>query len=321
MEIMDSREQAREAAAITISENLEDYSTDEIINAIRYLGRVKNVRELDKIIFPMKLLRPILDPDKKRARTDKMSLVKLEAIKQFEFLENLEILERIVQFHTSFNESHLLEVVRISGNKEYLKPLQYIIQNPDKFTEEIRIKANEELFKRRGRGKGIVAMDYILESNDRGREYVTKTRSSGLKQVFISYKKIDQNFADKVVSYLTEFFHDEFEILYDEFEVIAGDSLPKALNTMLGRSETSIMVWSPDYFSERGWAAVEKDGILSKRVREGKRFVPLFLRGSSIIPTLFSQYVYVDFREYKKNKDPVLFRRQMEKVIAGLRKV
>ena len=103
--------------------------------------------------------------------------------------------------------------------------------------------------------------------------------------------------------------------------MIAGDSLPKALNTMLGRSETSIMVWSPDYFSERGWAAVEKDGILSKRVREGKRFVPLFLRGrSSIIPTLFSQYVYVDFREYEKKKDPVLFRIQMEKVIAGLRK-
>ena len=101
---------------------------------------------------------------------------------------------------------------------------------------------------------------------------------------------------------------DEFEILYDEFEVVAGDSLPQALNTMLDKSETSMMVWSPDYFSESGWAAVEKDGILSKRVREGKRFVPLFLRGkSSIIPTLFNQYVYVDFKEYQRKKDPVEF--------------
>jgi len=312
---MDSREQAREAAAITICDNLENYSTDEIINAIRYLGRIGNVPELRKILFPpFPRVISLLTDD-----FEKHSLAELEAIKQFEFLEDSSSLYDVIESPGPFEEVHLNEVVRIAGNNEDFLILQYVIQNPDEFTEEVRKKANEELF--RTRPEGIAALDYIEESNDRGRDYDTKTGSSGLKQVFISYKKIDQMFAAEVVSYLTEFYRDEFEILYDEFEVVAGDSLPKALNTMLDRSETSMMVWSPDYFSESGWAAVEKDGILSKRVREGKRFVPLFLRGeSSIIPTLFSQYVYVDFREYEKNRDPVLFRRQMEKVIAGLRK-
>jgi len=177
---------------------------------------------------------------------------------------------------------------------------------------------NEELF--RVRPEGTISTDEN-QIQYRGRLVLKNKVTSGLKQVFISYKKTDQWFADEVVNYLSEFHRSEFEILYDEFEIVAGDSLPQALNSMLDRSETSLMVWSPDYFSEGGWAQVEKDGLLSKRVREGRRFVPLFLRGeSSVIPTLFSQYVYVDFREYEKKKDPVIFVRKMNEVVRGLKK-
>jgi len=156
-----------------------------------------------------------------------------------------------------FSKEHFIEAVRIAGNREHLPFLQMVASNTKNIDEEIRKFANEELFKTRS--KGVIAMPYesISESDSSVKRNNNNENSLGdLKQVFISYKKIEQRFADEVVSYLTEFHHTEYEILYDEFEVVAGDSLPDALNSMLDRSETSLMIWTPEYFSEGGWVKV-----------------------------------------------------------------
>lgn len=304
----------KEQTATTIINNPREYSVVEIINAIRYFGRIKNIEQLSRVlIIDMNVFLLQL------TEREKWSLSILEAIKQFEYFDDIEPLGVVIQSPAQYDNEHLIEVIKIAGNHEHHRFLQLIAQNTIDIDEEIRKLANEELFKRRS--KGIITMPYEIlpEANSSAKRNNNENMLRDLKQVFISYKKKEQRFANEVVSYLTEFHHTEFEILYDEFEVFAGDSLPDVLNSMLDRSETSLMVWTPEYFSERGWAQVEKDGLLSKRVREGKRFVPLFLRGeSNIIPTLFSQYVFVDFREYEKNKDPVIFRKKMDEVVRGL---
>jgi len=109
--------------------------------------------------------------------------------------------------------------------------------------------------------------------------------------------------------------------LFDELIVYAGDSLPEVLNDMLEKYDCSIMIWSPEYFVESGWAKIERDAIIQRRVSEGTRFVPLLLRGGrSMIPKIFSPYVPVDFTNYEKTKNKVEFQSKMKEVIEGIKR-
>ena len=117
------------------------------------------------------------------------------------------------------------------------------------------------------------------------------------------------------------FHRDEFDLQFDEFNIVGGDILPDEINKMLDKYESAIMIWSPEYFQEIGWASIEKNAILNRRVYEKKRFVPILLKGKrSMIPKVFAHFVSVDMRGYNENKDPVLFTKRMNEVIIGLKK-
>lgn len=137
--------------------------------------------------------------------------------------------------------------------------------------------------------------------------------------VLISYKQIDAWFAEKVFAYLSRKYPKRVIPLLDKFEIVAGDSLPEMLDRLLTKYNVAIMIMSPDYFSERGWARAEKESILSRRVRDKVRFIPVLLRGNhSIIPPLIANYKYVNFTRYEKTRDESEFERRMEEVIKGI---
>jgi hypothetical protein len=90
---------------------------------------------------------------------------------------------------------------------------------------------------------------------------------------------------------------------------------------MLDSYDKSIMIWTPDYFEEIGWAQIEKNTIMRQRIYDGKRFVPIILRGDrSIIPSIFQDYVPADFINYGINRSQEIFNKKMLEVIKGLRK-
>lgn len=307
----------RDLAAQHIIENLHSYSVDEIINAIRYLGRTKNLKLLSYFFTHsgrafLLLRQSLIDISlTKRARVD----LTLEVIKQFYHLDDLTPLDYMLSESETFKDSQFFEAIKIAEEEEYSLFLSEIVRNPTIFKEEIRKKASEALFRARElpRSKPIPKeKDVRTRSNHRVDE---------VKQVFISYKKVDQSFTDNVVNYLTDFHSHEFEIIYDKLEIVAGDSLPQKINSMLDRYESCIMVWTPAYFQEAGWAQIEKDALLNKRVRDKKRFVPILLKGKiSDIPPIMSHYVFVDFRDYEKEHNPVVFTKRMQEVITGLKK-
>jgi len=310
----------RDLAAQHIIENLHSYSDDEIINAIRYLGRTKNVKLLTYFFTPSaraylfmrkSVVNFRLSSRARPARAD----ITLEVIKQFYHLDDLSPFKNMLLNPTSFSDIHFFEAIKISGEKGYTLFLSEITKNPINFKEEIRKRASDELF----RARELPIFEAIPKEKD------VRTRShhrvDEVKQVFISYKKADRSFTDNVVNYLTDFHSHEFEIIYDNLEIVAGDSLPQKINSMLDRYETCIMIWTPAYFQEAGWAQIEKDALLNKRVRDKKRFVPILLKGKiSDIPPIMSHYVFVDFRDYEKEHNPVVFTKRMQEVVTGLKK-
>ena len=173
------------------------------------------------------------------------------------------------------------------------------------------------------------AVNEVFEYND-GEEKLIVTEdlqikdninSNRIPKILISYKTVDKWFADKVVKYLRKNHQHDFETLYDDFEILPGDSLSNEINRMLTEYDRSIMVWTPEYFQGIGWAEIEKNAILNRRISEHKKFVPILLRGNrKMIPTIFKDYVPADFRDYVKNRKEQLFDKNMKDVVKGLQK-
>lgn len=136
--------------------------------------------------------------------------------------------------------------------------------------------------------------------------------------VFISYKTADQWFAQKVFEYLKrrEF---PIQVSIDLEEIFAGDSLPEQLGKLLQSYDVALIVMSPAYFSEGGWAKEEAETIIQNRISKGKRFVPILLSGnSSQIPSIFAKYRFVDFRKYCADRSPEEFRSRIVEVVEGI---
>jgi len=268
------------------------YNEEQLINAIKYAGEIKEINIIKQVIN-----NPLLF---------NMTLIN-EALNQVKKISDFSVTENIFYYSKNYTDDIIMKAIELAGEIGNETYLQHVVTFPSFFKPEHVSEATIILFNLPRQTRSLT-------------ENIDVMQTKKIK-VAISYKTIDKWFANKISEFISKNFRNEFEILFDEFIVYAGNSLPEILNDMLEKYDCSIMIWSPEYFKESGWAKIERDAIIQRRVLEGTRFVPILLRGEhNIIPKIFSPYVPVDFRNYIKTKNELEFQRQMKKVIEGIKR-
>jgi len=288
------------------------YSDKEVIRAIRFLAQKGDIKALSDIIyFPTLFKKEYI----------------LEAIKASRKLETIDFFKFIFTWATlfGFTEDQISEAIDVAIYHDREDLLIMVMESPEKHSIKNRDKVSKYLYEGKERyelqneqpefrGKSPSALRNLIEKQK-------EDEVSKKKKILISYKTVDKWFADEVVFYLMEKHQHGFVILFDDFEIVPGDSLSSEINRMLEEYDRSIMVWTPEYFQGIGWAEIEKNAILNRRIREHKNFVPILLRGNrQMIPTIFKDYVPADFRDYEENRSQQIFDKKMKDVVKGLKK-
>ena len=134
---------------------------------------------------------------------------------------------------------------------------------------------------------------------------------SSRDRVFISYRKLShlEQFAGAVADRLGI---EGLRPWLDQWEVVAGDSLPGRIEEALEASFAFIPILSGSY-TEGKWATAELESALSKRVAEGYRIVPVLFEDCKV-PELLRPTVYVDCREHNEEA----FQAQMRQLVEGV---
>ena len=131
-------------------------------------------------------------------------------------------------------------------------------------------------------------------------------------EVFISYRKGHETFAKALAERLGR---EGFVPWFDEWEVLAGDSIPGKIEDGLRRSIAFIPVITNDYGDGR-WANEELQTALTKRVEEDYAVIPVMLDDCQK-PELIRQLRHVDFCDH----DPEKFESRVAEVIDGINRL
>jgi hypothetical protein len=91
--------------------------------------------------------------------------------------------------------------------------------------------------------------------------------------VFISHASEDKK---TLVSQLAEELRDlQLQVWYDEFELVAGDSLRRSIDHGIARSRCGLVILSPAFF-KKNWTQYELDGLVSCHVNGGQKIIPVW---------------------------------------------
>lgn len=295
-----------------IAIDTKQYSDIEVFRAIRFLAQHGETSTLDVIIrFPS---------------LSKEEYV-LEAIKESRKLKTIDFFEYIFTWASTigYTKEHISEAIDVAIHHDREDLLLMVLESPEKFSTENRDKVSKYLYE----GKKSIKIkneqpEFRGINQNALRKLIEKQKEDKLSKkmkILISYKTVDKCFTHKVADYLDTYHKHEFGVLYDEFIILPGDSLGEEINQMLENYDRAIMIWTPNYFEERGWANLEQKSILQQRVSDGKRFVPILLKGDrKMLPATFRDWVPADFREYEKTQSQQVFDKKMKDVVKGLKK-
>src|SRR5207244_3583315 len=91
--------------------------------------------------------------------------------------------------------------------------------------------------------------------------------------VFISHASEDKK---TLVRQLAEELRDlRLQVWYDEFELVAGDSLRRSIDHGIARSRSGLVILSPAFF-KKNWTQYELDGLVSCYVNGGQKIIPVW---------------------------------------------
>ena len=216
---------------------------------------------------------------------------------------DLSIIQRVITYPSSYDKEVVLEAIKGAVELGATSLLRRVVTYPSSYgSEAVKIAIQGSKSQQKSIKPPI-------------KQIITKNKK---KKVFISYKKEDEWFAIKLANYLESNHSDIIKVIIDTKKIYPGDSLPEQINEMLNEYDVSILVMTSNYFIKKGWAKEELESIINKRVREGKRFVPILLKPNSDIPPLFSKYVYVDYSKYYQNRDETEFEEKTQKLLSGI---
>jgi len=135
------------------------------------------------------------------------------------------------------------------------------------------------------------------------------------KKVYLSYRKgvpARRAFVEAIAHRLGR---EGFNPWFDDWEIVAGDSLPREMGAGLENTYAIITIISADYPGER-WAREELESAIVQRVERGIKVIPV-LYESCERPSLLQPLSYVDCTSH----DPEVFERQFLKIIDALNEI
>jgi hypothetical protein len=94
------------------------------------------------------------------------------------------------------------------------------------------------------------------------------------RQVFLSYRRGNQEFSRALAERLGQ---EGFVPWFDEWEILAGDSVPGKIEQGLRDSIAFIPVITADY-AEGKWATEELESSVHRRIEQGFPIIPILLR-------------------------------------------
>ena len=113
-------------------------------------------------------------------------------------------------------------------------------------------------------------------------------------KVFVSYSHKDK---DRVREIAARLRGDGIDAQFDEWEVLAGDNFVEWMSRQIGECELGLIFLSKNsgaWFQEEQWA------LLYQKVRNGKRFIPVYLDRDPDVPALLGPYSAVDAADYDR---------------------
>jgi hypothetical protein len=140
-------------------------------------------------------------------------------------------------------------------------------------------------------------------------------QGSTKKKVFVSYRKGSgdvRRFVEEVAHRLGR---EGFLPWFDEWELVAGDSLPREIGDGLQDVYAIIIVLTTDYPNGR-WAREELENAITQRVERGTKVIPVLYEDCDR-PELLRPLVYVDCKRH----EPDEFERQFIKIIDSLNEI
>jgi len=90
--------------------------------------------------------------------------------------------------------------------------------------------------------------------------------------VFVSYASQDRKFVTRLATALEEY---GLSVWFDEFELVAGDSIRRVIDEGIQNSEFGVVVLSDSFFS-REWPQKELDALVSKEEGGKKVIIPVW---------------------------------------------
>lgn len=132
------------------------------------------------------------------------------------------------------------------------------------------------------------------------------------EQVFISYRSGHQEFAKALSERLGT---EGFVPWFDQWEILAGESIPGRIEEGLRGSIAFIPILTADY-QEGKWATEELESAIARRIEEGFPIIPVLLEQCQK-PDLIRHLRHVDFSDH----GPENFESRVADVIDGINRL
>src|SRR5436190_21388281 len=91
--------------------------------------------------------------------------------------------------------------------------------------------------------------------------------------LFICHASEDKN---DFVAPLAAELRKKYEVWYDDYELMLGESLPEKIDDGLKRCDFGIVVLSKAFFAKKKWGRKELDGLIALEVKWGKIILPVW---------------------------------------------
>jgi hypothetical protein len=196
-------------------------------------------------------------------------------------------------------------------NEYHVIPVEYLtddIDTNDLFNRQFEIhkllvechvkkdyKYKAELFSELLYTEGMLNEKYI---NSR---YLKAKRG---KKVFLSHSSRDKTFVRILATDLIENGHDAW---LDEWEIVAGESIPKKISQGLDECDYVILILS-QHSVDSSWVEKEWESVYWDEVNEGKIKVIPILIDNCLVPRLLKTKKYIQFMsDYKSGMDDLLY--------------
>lgn len=109
--------------------------------------------------------------------------------------------------------------------------------------------------------------------------------------VFISYNKLDKNIVKEVAIFLSA---ENISVWFDEWEILAGDSLTEGINNGLKWCTHFVIVWSKNT-AKSNWVNRELSSTLSKTIiKKSPKIIPIVLDNTKL-PDLLVDIKYIRY--------------------------